>query len=69
MKLAKNPNFSLIVIFALVQGGVYLFYHSVIKNYLGSVIKTKSKLDRSLGNLWTSISLLRWVILRGQMLF
>ena len=25
-----------------------------------SVIKTKSKLDRGLGNLWTSRSLLRW---------
>ena len=36
---------------------------------VGSVIKTKSKLDHGLGNLWTSKSLLRWVILRGQMLF
>ena len=36
---------------------------------IGSVIYMKSKLDRGLGNLWTSRSLIQWVILRGQMLF
>ena len=35
---------------------------------IGSVIYMKSKLDRGLGNLWTSRSLIQWVILRGQML-
>ena len=36
---------------------------------IGSVIYMKSKLDRALGNLWTSRSLIQWVMLRGQMLF
>ena len=37
--------------------------------YIGSVIQTKSNLDRGLGNLWTPRSLPQWVILRRQMLF
>ena len=42
MKLANNPNFSkIIIIFALVQGGVYLFYHLFIKSYL--VFKQQAK--------------------------
>ena len=36
---------------------------------IGSVIYMKSKLDRGLGNIWTSRSLIQWVMLRGQMLF
>jgi len=37
----KSKFFQNIIIFALVQGGVYLFYHLFIKNYL--VFKQQAK--------------------------